>query len=135
MSTLLDRIEELAGPAVAQAIRAEFGGMQVYIPSDAGPKALAAQPHPGGECSAAPGTTPPALPALTAYGDQWGRQRQALDSALQAVATLAETQQQKPAVRDACAPVPPQHTPAPAARPPLLLQLRQALQRWLPGYR
>lgn len=37
MSTLLHRIEQLAGPAVAQAIQAEFGGLQVYIPGDANP--------------------------------------------------------------------------------------------------
>lgn len=32
MSTLLDRIEQLAGPAVAATIQAEFGGRQMYLP-------------------------------------------------------------------------------------------------------
>lgn len=32
MSTLLDRIEQLAGPAVAAAIQAEFGGRKIYLP-------------------------------------------------------------------------------------------------------
>ena len=41
MSTLLDRIEQLAGPAVAQVIHAEFGGGQCYIPSSCGPMASA----------------------------------------------------------------------------------------------
>ena len=41
MTPLRDRIEELAGPAVAQAIRAEFGGGQCYIPSSCGPMASA----------------------------------------------------------------------------------------------
>ena len=38
MSTLLDRIEELAGPAVAQAIRAEFGGSTCYVQAQPKPQ-------------------------------------------------------------------------------------------------
>ena len=134
MTPLLDRIEQLAGPAVAQAIRAEFGGLQVYIPGDAGLKAQETSPHLAAEYSAALGTTPQSLPTLIAYGEHWGHRRQALDSALQAVATLAGTPQQTPAHQDACAPVPPQRTPAPEAPPPFLARLRQALQRLLPWY-
>jgi len=37
MTNLLTRIEQLAGADVAQAIQAEFGGLQVYIPGDANP--------------------------------------------------------------------------------------------------